>query len=145
MSADLSKPFTEDQIQLQLAMFLQARDTKQHGSIVDNKPFPAWGDAGPVSQSEYLADARAAMAALEILGWGSLSAPAAEEIFPLAVFDQIRVSFSYGVNSGTAIGVNVESVVAHVERKTQGRINVDKIERRTMVVGEGQWVEVLKD
>lgn len=63
----------EDHTTIQLAMFMQARDTKMHGATVDGVLVPSWTEAGPVAQEEYLRDAQAILAALRILGWGALT------------------------------------------------------------------------
>lgn len=58
--------------------------------------------------------------------------------------EQVRVHYSYGVNSGSEVTLNKVGAVAHliesIERQTMGRINVDKIEKRTKTVGVTPWV-----
>lgn len=47
--------------------------------------------------------------------------------------EEVRVWYSYGVNSGRATGSSVESIIQRVQQETQGLINVDKVERRTVI------------
>ena len=60
--------------------------------------------------------------------------------------DEVRIHYSFGVNSGRRTGTDrpgaVEQLVAGVERDTQGPVNLDKVERRTRFERETPWLPI---
>jgi len=56
---------------------------------------------------------------------------------------EVRVHYSYGVNSGTRIGLaGLGSILAlreSIERDTQGPVDIVKVEHRTKVDGSTAW------
>lgn len=53
----------------QLALFMQARDARQWGVMIDGKAVPSWEDVGPLAQAEYRRDADVFLTAAETLGY----------------------------------------------------------------------------
>ncbi|MFI9629281.1 hypothetical protein [Streptomyces sp. NPDC052042] len=57
--------------------------------------------------------------------------------------EQARIHYSYGVNSGTEVTLDTPEAIARavedIERRTMGRVNVDKVERRVQITRETPW------
>jgi hypothetical protein len=67
----MPEAITREHVKVQLAMFMQARDARRLGAIIDGVAHPTWEEASVVGQDEYLADAAAALDAVEALGYWS--------------------------------------------------------------------------
>ena len=57
-------------------------------------------------------------------------------------YTEYRVYYSYGVNSGTLLGRDVESMIHRHETETMGPVNVDKVEARLVIIQETEWETV---
>lgn len=65
----MAEAITREHVKVQLAMFMQARDAVRLGGIIDGVAHPTWAEVSLVGQEEYLADAGAALDAVEALGY----------------------------------------------------------------------------
>lgn len=63
------QPGTPSLDEVQLAMFMQARDARGFGITLDGVVHPQWSDVDYVAQQEYISDARAYLDAMRLLGW----------------------------------------------------------------------------
>ena len=63
--------------------------------------------------------------------------------------EEARIYYRYGVNSGTLTTLNTPKAIARAvedhERRTMGRIGVEKIEARTKVTHTSPWVPVKQE
>lgn len=61
---------------------------------------------------------------------------------------QVRIHYSYGVNSGTEVGTDglgsILRLREDVERRTQGPIDVTKVEYRTRIEGSTRWKDTYR-
>lgn len=68
------------------------------------------------------------------------AAPVSLEAAKAETTEETRVWYSFGVNSGKAVGFSAEHIVERLERETMGPVQVDKVERRTVTASE--WLPV---